>query len=323
MRAARAHLRAGDKDSAASAYKSATKNGSATAHRAYQAFLTAEQEHAGLAKAMEAELKQVGNEDVAAAALWYRLGLIKERHLDDPNGALKAYKNAVSCDPSAVPVSEAVARVMLAAGKTKQLIKFWETMLEGVADVATQVSIRFRMGEIAESGLSDLKLAKGFYESILQDHDPHFMPALESLQRVYRKFSEWEKLAGVFETLAELSDAPADKAQHLTRAGNVCRYESKNLERAEYYKQALDTVPGMRMRWRSILICSRADRSGSLWPMRSVMRLKIMARILEGSITSIERVGCMPTACRTLRMPRYAFKSVGNSLRNSFLQCSC
>ena len=244
LRAARAFTQCGDQSKAGRAFSDAVKAGCKNAHREYQAWLLGQQDYTKYAKSIESEIKGLDSQTEKAFA-WYRLGQVMERELSDPAGALKSYQKAVACDPKAHPVNDAVARVMLSAGKTKDLIKFWEGVLKETEEKNVQISIRFRMGELAESSLGNFKKSRDYFEGILTDWDPHYLPALESLQRVYRKLKDWDKLAGVFETLSGLAEVPADKAQHLTRAGNVARYESKDTSRAaELYRRALDIDPG-------------------------------------------------------------------------------
>jgi hypothetical protein len=194
-----------------------------------------------LKDALQAEVDAA--EGAARAPALYRLARVLERHLDDPEAALVAYRELVSADPAAGPAGEAVARLLAETGRHAELLAFLEAQLDGLDDPNLVVTTLYRMSEIAEGPLEDLAAARGWYERIL-DTAPGYLPALEGLERVYAGLEDWERHAAVFEQRAVLAEDPRAVVAQLHRAGEVCEHRIGDADRAlGFYRRALEASP--------------------------------------------------------------------------------
>ena len=205
-----------------------------------EAMLSAEGRWPEVAALMERELEWT---DAASASFVnFRLGRIRELHLNDAAGALNAYREAAK-DPAASPAAEAVARMLQSIGDYAELLNFWQARSEILEDPNLKVTLEYRMGEICEGPLNDQAGAQTHFEHIL-DIAPGYLPALEGLERVYSRRADWERLAAVYEQRAILNEEPAAIALQLHRAGSVFEMRLGDTGRAkDFYRRALDHVP--------------------------------------------------------------------------------
>lgn len=243
IEAARCFAEARSRSEADAAYAEAVEHGHPLAPREQQAWYLATGRPADYATALEAEVASLTPEGGRAFAL-YRLGWVREHDLEDPEGAEKAYRQVVDLDPAAGPAAESVARVLQRSQRFEELLSFWQARVEGSDDVGLRASVLLRMAEVAEARLDDDARARTYLEQLLSISAGD-RTALDALRRIYRRLKAWSELATVYESLATLEDQPEAKAQHLARAGNVWRYEARQLDEArDCYSRALALRPG-------------------------------------------------------------------------------
>ncbi len=243
LKAARAHRDAGATAEADSAYDLAAADGYLFGERERQAAHKRGNAWEALAKSLEAEA--AATEGPAAAYSWYRLALIREKHLDNASGALEAYKQVVRLDGNATPAGDAAGRLMKALGQTDDLMGFWKSRLEVATDDANRASMMFRMAEIAE-GEGDLPGARSWYEQALDAGVSAVVgPTEDGLARVLYAQGAWADLAQLHRNRAATTDSPAAKAETLYLAATVGKHEPADPDRAiSDLKGVLEVMPG-------------------------------------------------------------------------------
>lgn len=243
IEAARAFVDARDTKRADDAFERAVQAGHPMARREQQAWYLATDRIESYVEALRQEAESISLAEGKAFA-FFRLGRVLEKR-GEPDAAVDAFREAVALDPAAGPAAEAVARSLHRAGRFEELLAFWEAR-QGSAegeDVHLRASVLLRMAEVAEVGLSDEARARGYLERILE-FAPSDRPALHALRRIYQRLEAWAELAGVRETLADLAQEPARRAQHLARAGTIWRYRVGDAQKAlEAFGRALELVP--------------------------------------------------------------------------------
>lgn len=229
--------RAADLERAVAAWRrSAEVGGGAVAERRLQAALHALDRGDELLEALKAEVERSGEEEGAFAR--YRLARLEERrgHMEE---AERHYR-LLTQDPSAVPAVESLARVLTARKDWAGLRSMWEAREAVLTDPNVKVTLQLRIAELCEGRLDDQEGARSWLERIL-DTAPGYLPALEALERVYRRLRAWSELASLYEQRAVLAEDARDVALHLHRAGSVCEAHMEDLERAaDFYRRALE-----------------------------------------------------------------------------------
>ncbi len=196
--------------------------------------------HEELGEALVAEAAAAPATDKA----WVLLNAaeVYERSLDDPERALELYEQTLALDPKCEPAQDAVARLLVAGGRARDLVTRLEKGLEGL-DGDLRVAALYRIAEIAEAPLGDWDLARDYFEQTFAA-DPQHLLALEGLERVYTRTEAWEALAKNFVAKAALASSPDRKAVELHRAASLYEHRTSDLERAaELYRQSLGELP--------------------------------------------------------------------------------
>ena len=240
LKAARLWRNASQQKRAEAAYKAASAVGVSAARREYQSWLAEVGRFKDLAAELRAEADGLAEGPARAYAL-FSLGRVLETALDDKDGALTAYREAVAQDPAAGPAAEAVARTLSRGGRHEELLTFWEGRLEG-AEPAVQAAVLYRAGEVAEGSLADVERARGYFERVLAVQDDH-RPALEGLQRVCTAQGAWDRLAEVFSRRAELAVDDAARVLEQARAGSAFERAGQAEPALTFYRAALRTDP--------------------------------------------------------------------------------
>ena len=263
----RSRLFEGDK--AEQAYGMALSLGAGPAvRRELEALLAEQGRFEDLAASIRQAIASANSE--TADSMRFRLATLLETQVRDLDGALELFRE-VAKKPSAVPAAEGVARILRKKRDFAALRDFWGERAELLDDPNLKVTLAYRMGEIAEGPLNDQQAARESFEAVL-DIAPAYLPALEGLERVYTRLSDWERLSAVYEQRAILNEEPGAIALQLHRAGAVCELRMDDLERAKgFYVRALE---------------HRADFSPSLDAVVRLLELEgdwaRLAQILQG-----------------------------------------
>ncbi len=245
LRAARVRSEGDDLDAADAAWRAAVAAAGAAApevRREHEAWMRAHGRMAQLAAALRADVDAQPHAALAAWSAW-RLGAALEHEVGDPEGALAAYLQAVSLDPTAGPAAEAAGRLLERAGRTAERVALLRQRAAVLSDPNQIVSALLRVAELSVDALGDPAGARAALEQIL-DVAPGYVPALEGLERAYARLGEWGSLAALYEQRALLSEDPAPRAAWLVRAATTCELRLVDAQRAlGFYQDALASVP--------------------------------------------------------------------------------
>ncbi|MCB9668067.1 MAG: tetratricopeptide repeat protein [Alphaproteobacteria bacterium] len=213
--AGRDHVDAGEYDKADAAYTRAMAEGWSFAAEERPARLFA---NGAWEPLVETLVRAAKGEGSAAAPTWFRVGWIRERHLEDVDGALEAYREAAALEPAAQPVRDAIRRVLERKGDAVGQIDHLLAELEGTPDVR-RPSVLFRLGEAAELA-GRFEEAKGHLQAALQ-HDADLWPARAALTRVLRRLGDEEGLVAAYRERAARVRSPELRAHFLFSAASV------------------------------------------------------------------------------------------------------
>ena len=78
------------------------------------------------------------------------LGQVRERQLDDVDGAIQAWTKALEADPNAGPARDALIRLLGASGQFRQLLEVLQSYVDDIKDPNLIVTTLYRMGELCE-----------------------------------------------------------------------------------------------------------------------------------------------------------------------------
>jgi tetratricopeptide (TPR) repeat protein len=206
-----------------------------------QRFYTRTQLWSELISSIQEEAGQL--EGAERSFVLYRLGRVQEERLQDTDAALAAYMDSATADAAAGPAVEAVSRLLTEQGRWEKLRAFLAEVVVKVDDPHIAVTHHYRLAELSEGPLNDQQSAREYYEQILAV-DEGYLPALEGLERVYTRLSDWGKLASVYEQRALLAEDERGAALQLHRAAAVFEFRLAQMGQARaLYERALARVP--------------------------------------------------------------------------------
>lgn len=174
--------------------------------------LAARRDFAALVPVLELELEGLSDPRAKARAA-YRLGELHEQHLEAPDRAAAAYETALAAVPDFAPARQALARLRGAQGAWRRLVDQLEqeAARSGGAEAAAQLA---RAGALWATALDEPRRAVDCFERALA-LEPRHLASLLALERLYRKLSRRNALAGIYATLARLLTDPAARVAAL------------------------------------------------------------------------------------------------------------
>ncbi len=169
-----------------------------------------------------------------------RLGTIFETRLNKADAAFEAYKRAVDLAPTFTPALAALGK---ACRERRMFDAAIDLDLRAVDRIDDAVARSVRYSEIAEqveAVLNDPNRASELYERAVA-LDPSNAAAFESLDRLYRKSSQWPKLASLYENaLAATRDPRRARALRLELAELAQTRAHDPARAADLYAGALE-----------------------------------------------------------------------------------
>jgi tetratricopeptide (TPR) repeat protein len=189
---------------------------------------------------------EIGLEEDAAArrALRGRLGELCETVLNDPAGAVQAYKARLDDDPVDAEALLALDRLYERLGAWRELVEVRRARERLTDDREARRELLVRIAATLADRLADVDEAILAYRAVIDDFGAD-RASLASLASLYQLADRWRDLAETLEADLGLAEAPADKFAVLSRLGEVRRKHLGDVAGAiEAYRQALEIEPG-------------------------------------------------------------------------------
>ncbi len=189
---------------------------------------------------VQVELEEDGD---ARRAIWARLGDIHENALDDPSGAIAAWRARAEDDPGDEQALAALDRLY---GRTEQwdaLATVLRSRERASTDGDQRKELMTRLALVLAERLNDTNEAILAYRAILDDFGSEHA-ALAPIAALYEKAERWDDLAETLEADLAIAEVPVDKIELLARLGRVRRDKQDDAPGAlEAFRQALTLDP--------------------------------------------------------------------------------
>ncbi|MCA9634773.1 MAG: tetratricopeptide repeat protein, partial [Myxococcales bacterium] len=114
----------------------------------------------------------------ASVALLHTMGKLAEEKIGRIEQAIECYRRAIKIDPKHGPSLEALARILSAGERWRELVEVWEIELRGLVDARARAATAYRVGRIYEERLGSLDGALAAYQRAVEAQSD-FRPALD------------------------------------------------------------------------------------------------------------------------------------------------
>lgn len=177
--------------------------------------------------------------------LYQQLGEVFRDELKDVYRAIESFHTMLEYDPGHQGALAALADLYEYSAEWVRCIEILENLVAVVSYQPQQaVAIKFRIGRIYESQLSELDRAEENYQLAL-DIDAAFMPAIDALQNLYMQREDWQGNIRMLKQKVEYTRDLEEKAQLLCLIGQI--YDQRigdSINAIDYYEQTLQLSPG-------------------------------------------------------------------------------
>jgi tetratricopeptide (TPR) repeat protein len=179
----------------------------------------------------------------ARRELWARLGELYETVLDDPAGAVEAWRSRLNEDPADEQALAALERLYERQGAWRSLVEVARSREQVLGDAGERRRLLVKAATTLSERLDEPAEAVGVWRTVVEDFGPD-RESLGALASLYERLSAWVDLGAVLENELALAEEPADRGALLVRLGDVRRLRLGDTAGAlDAYRQALMLDP--------------------------------------------------------------------------------
>jgi tetratricopeptide (TPR) repeat protein len=185
--------------------------------------------------------------DLASRIAWQlQLAALHEQEMADDEAAVEAYRAVLGMDDRQPEALAGLERLYTKLDRFAELNRVYEKQADIAGDVAEQVRILGKSASIWEEKLGNPQKAIERSEQALRLDGGH-LPAVKSLERLYRQEGMWDRLIIVTQHHLSLVSDPRERVALLLAVGEVFWKELQRADRAEAaFLEALEVDPESR-----------------------------------------------------------------------------
>ncbi len=159
--------------------------------------------------------------------------------LSETDSARDLLASVLEEDPAHAAASEALATIYEDIKDWKKLTDLLFASVGAMSEGEEQVAARYRLGELFEDRLNDLKAAREQYEKATQIDSSH-LDSIKGLERIYARDGDFSLLRDNLQIQLEIAVTPKQRMLLLERLAEISEEEFKDLDKAiEHYKEIL------------------------------------------------------------------------------------
>jgi tetratricopeptide (TPR) repeat protein len=206
----------------------------------------------------------------AKIELLSRIAVVLDDHLQDQDGARKAYAELLALDPPDLELARratvALARLHRSAGDSAALIDTLRALLRFIDKDAEQVKILLEIAELQRDKLADLEAAAASLPGGPR-HRPRQLAAMDALERIYVGQGAWEPLTRVLRQRVMAVDDSGERARLWRKIGEIQREQLKDPYQAiEAFQGVVDAGAPARTPPTRSTRSSASTRKLERWP---------------------------------------------------------
>jgi tetratricopeptide (TPR) repeat protein len=172
-----------------------------------------------------------------------KIGSLWEEKLNNVDKAIETYQRILEINPNHLPAIRSLGKLYARVDRWADIIRVNELEAQLVNDQKQVISLLHRNGEIYEEKLNDKDQAIALYKQVL-GLSPAYLPALQSLGRLYFQKGLWADLISMYRQEMEVTQNPSLQATLLYKIGEL--YEERLAqpdEAMESFREVLRLQP--------------------------------------------------------------------------------
>ena len=163
---------------------------------------------------------------------------VRRDKLDDLSGAFDALRSAYSLNPDLVELEPELEELSALVGRDQDLIETYQHAIMEASD--REISLRIKIGAVAENRLGDAELAISSYQDILLQ-EPDHLGAIEALERLLRSNARYQELAELYNQKLDVIDSTEGREEIFELLASLYEQElSMPLESIEVWRRQLE-----------------------------------------------------------------------------------
>ncbi len=185
-----------------------------------------------------ADLQQVLQRKVAAIAdpveqaeERVKVAELLEDRLEDPDGAIAVYRQALEADNQSLAALKGLDRLYTLRERWPDLVATLEAQLEVVRTEKERIAILTRLAGMWEELFVKPEKSAERLEQVL-DIDPNHEPSLRALARTYRQLQRWDDLVHTYERHVSATPDRREKTELFQQIGGVYATDKPDVDRA-------------------------------------------------------------------------------------------
>lgn len=192
------------------------------------------------------ELKRLGDAELEKkVSLCLRIGDLRERRLQDVNGAIQIYREALHLNPLHVPTLEALDRIYLQTGRTDELAQIIAARAQGTENMRERASLYRRLAELVST--SSVDMAADAWEQSFRA-DPGNRETFTAMEKFCYENERWPPVMALYNLAIALVEDGSVRAYRLSdlyaRRGHVeLQFLSTPAAAAASYSKVVELEP--------------------------------------------------------------------------------
>ncbi|MGZ6098084.1 MAG: tetratricopeptide repeat protein, partial [Myxococcaceae bacterium] len=193
-----------------------------------------------------ARARDLAPDDASRVAWQLQVAALFENEIGDDEAAIEGYRAVLGLDGANPDALAGLERLYTKLDRFAELNRVYEKQAELAADPREKVRILGKSAGIWEEKLGNPQKAIEKSEQVLQ-LDGGNLPAVKSLERLYRQEGQWEKLISITQHHVTLTQDKREVVSLKIAIGEVWWKEMQRVDRAEaIFTEALDADPESR-----------------------------------------------------------------------------
>lgn len=184
--------------------------------------------------------KDAGLTPAEVALAHHRIGQVLEECLNEPDGAQRAYREALAAHAGFRPARDRLERVLHQLGRRDALRDFYRDELEAAPAGPRAAFLRSVLARL-HAEQADAGQAIGHLVAFLKIKPDH-MPSIQLLARLLARSDRPRELLRVTQKEIELTESPGRRAKLLHRAGELALEVGDPDEARQCFRRALDAM---------------------------------------------------------------------------------